>query len=87
MRLGRRPLQRALDSDFFAGLVRYPTPRLEHPCRKIVFYTRSNDQGWRSGDQSAHGSYKDSWTWFEAGLERFEEKRMCELAAAAAAAT
>ncbi|KAK9420897.1 hypothetical protein SUNI508_00988 [Seiridium unicorne] len=44
---------------------------LESPCRKIVFKIQSNDQGW-GGDGRNHGTYKASYTWFDAGLERFE---------------
>lgn len=46
---------------------------LENPCRKIVFKITSNDQGW-GGNHGERGSYKGSWTWFDAGLERFEAK-------------
>jgi hypothetical protein len=51
--------------------VEEPKPRLEHPCRKIVFNIHSNDQGW-GGDREDHGTYRKSWTWFDAGLERFD---------------
>lgn len=44
---------------------------LTNPCRKIVFYFRSNDQGW-GGNPADRGTYNGSWTWFDAGLERFE---------------
>ncbi|KAK1826905.1 hypothetical protein QBC39DRAFT_315943 [Podospora conica] len=45
-------------------------PILAHPCRKIVFTTRSRDQGW-GGSRADKGTYNHSWTWFEAGLERW----------------
>jgi hypothetical protein len=48
-----------------------PEPLLEHPCRKIVFTIRSHDQGW-GGENTDHGSYRSSWTWFDAGLEKFD---------------
>ncbi|KUI60836.1 hypothetical protein VP1G_08041 [Cytospora mali] len=48
-----------------------PTDTLEHPCRKIVFTIRSRDQGW-GGSPPDRGTYRGSWTWFEAGLERFD---------------
>lgn len=48
-----------------------PTDTLEYPCRKIVFTLRSRDQGW-GGSFSDRGSYRGSWTWFEAGKERFD---------------
>ncbi|POS72620.1 hypothetical protein DHEL01_v208984 [Diaporthe helianthi] len=49
-----------------------PTDILEHPCRKIVFTLRSRDQGW-GGQPQDRGSYRGSWTWFEAGKERFDK--------------
>ncbi|KAI0124688.1 hypothetical protein BJ170DRAFT_634669 [Xylariales sp. AK1849] len=50
-----------------------PMPTLEHPCRKIVFNIQSNDQGW-GGDHRDRGLFRHSWTWFDAGLERFDAK-------------
>lgn len=49
-----------------------PTDCLEHPCRKIVFTIQSRDQGW-GGSRQDRGTYRGSWTWFEAGLERFDK--------------
>lgn len=49
-----------------------PTDTLEHPCRKIVFILVSRDQGW-GGQSQDRGSYRGSWTWFEAGKERFDK--------------
>lgn len=49
-----------------------PTDTLEHPCRKIVFTLRSRDQGW-GGQPQDKGGYRGSWTWFEAGKERFDK--------------
>lgn len=43
---------------------------LENPCRKIVFKIQSNDQGW-GGNLGERGTFNGSWTWFDAGLERF----------------
>lgn len=48
-------------------------PILAHPCRKVVFTIRSRDQGW-GGLYPDHGTYHNSWTWFEAGLERWCRK-------------
>lgn len=48
-----------------------PVTLIEHPCRKIVFTIRSRDQGWGGGPTN-HNTYKQSWTWFDAGLERFD---------------
>jgi len=50
-----------------------PIPLLEHPCRKIVFTIKSRDQGW-GGDGRDRGTYHGSWTWFEAGLERWTQE-------------
>lgn len=44
---------------------------LENPCRKIVYKITANDQGW-GGNREDKGSFRGSWTWFDAGLERFE---------------
>ncbi|KAI5867474.1 hypothetical protein GGS23DRAFT_548537 [Durotheca rogersii] len=46
-----------------------PVSTLEHPFRKVVFRIISHDQGF-GGDQSCHGTYRQSYTWFDAGLER-----------------
>lgn len=43
---------------------------LARPCRRIVFTIRSSDQGW-GGDHADHDTYNHSWTWFEAGVERW----------------
>ncbi len=43
---------------------------LAQPCRRIVFTTKSHDQGW-GGNPADGGTYNGSWTWFEAGLERW----------------
>jgi hypothetical protein len=53
--------------------MKYPTPLVTHPCRKIVFTIRSRDQGW-GGSRGDHYTYHGSWTWFEAGLERWTKK-------------
>ncbi|RYP40585.1 hypothetical protein DL767_001585 [Monosporascus sp. MG133] len=48
-----------------------PVPSLEHPVRKVVFDIVSRDQGW-GGERESHGTYNHSYTWFDAGLERFD---------------
>lgn len=48
-----------------------PTDTVLHPCRKIVFTITSRDQGWSNTARQDRGSYRGSYTWFEAGLERF----------------
>jgi hypothetical protein len=60
-------------ADAFQDLMGYPVPLVTHPCRKIVFTIRSRDQGW-GGDRQDHNTYHGSWTWFEAGLERWTKK-------------
>jgi hypothetical protein len=53
-------------------------PRLVNPVRKIVFTIRSRDQGWTSRQDSHENTFEGSWTWFEAGLEKFEEEKQCK---------
>ncbi|KAK1758671.1 hypothetical protein QBC47DRAFT_375442 [Echria macrotheca] len=54
----------------FQPLIGSKDPLLAHPCRKIVFTIVSRDQGW-GGAGEDHLTYRGSWTWFEAGLERW----------------
>ncbi|KAK7962459.1 uncharacterized protein PG986_003284 [Apiospora aurea] len=72
-----RQLEREFDSDRFQEFVEEPPPVPNHPVRKIVFNIRSSDQGW-GGNHSDHGTYRHSWTWFDAGLERFDAEAQCE---------
>lgn len=71
------PLKREHDPSFFAKLPRYPTPKLVSPVRKVVFTITSKDQGWGS-TRVNRGTYNDSWTWFEAGLEKFDADQECK---------
>lgn len=73
-----KPLPRKTDCDpsYFAKLAKYPTPRLLSPARKIVFKIKSRDQGW-GGQSIQRGTYQGSWTWSEAGLERFDSELTC----------
>jgi len=71
------PLSREHDPRFFANLVDYPTPPLARPVRKVVFSIKSRDQG-RGGIRRLAGTYQSTWTWFEAGLERFDADQECE---------
>ncbi|KAJ4413014.1 hypothetical protein N0V82_008602 [Gnomoniopsis sp. IMI 355080] len=48
-----------------------PTDTIQYPCRKIVFTITSHDQGWSNTARQDRGSYRGSYTWCEAGLERF----------------
>ncbi|CAI4211400.1 unnamed protein product [Parascedosporium putredinis] len=45
-------------------------PPLKNPVRKVVFTLKSRDQGWGGGP--SHGMYEGSYTWFEAGVEKFD---------------
>ncbi|KAL9112310.1 MAG: hypothetical protein Q9227_003428 [Pyrenula ochraceoflavens] len=40
-----------------------------HPVRKVEIQVTSRDQGW-SDHANHHGTYMNSWTWFEAGISR-----------------
>jgi hypothetical protein len=66
------PVEKEATPEYFSRLLVASMPTLEHPVRKIVFTIKSHDQGWAS--QQRH-TYKSSWTWFEAGLERFDAKQ------------
>lgn len=57
----------------FAKLADYPTPKLVNPVRKIVFTMRSHDQGWGGDADDPNKPFDSAWTWFEAGLERFDQ--------------
>ncbi|KAI6126379.1 hypothetical protein EDD16DRAFT_1825728 [Pisolithus croceorrhizus] len=37
-----------------------------HPCRLIVFELWSHDQGWSTNNPNDHGTYKGSYTWWDA---------------------
>ncbi|POR35469.1 Uncharacterized protein TPAR_04337 [Tolypocladium paradoxum] len=70
------PLTKEHEPRFFASLADYPTPRLARPARKVVFSIRAKDQGWAG---SVHReAYEGSFTWFEAGLERFDADQDCD---------
>lgn len=51
-------------------------PPLKHPVRKVVFTIKSRDQGW-GGGADTRGGYHGSYTWFEAGLEKFDTDAKC----------
>ncbi|KAI1203489.1 hypothetical protein F5X97DRAFT_283117 [Nemania serpens] len=67
---------RKLDEEYprkeLEGFVEGPLSTLEHPFRKIVFDIVSRDQGW-GGDIASHHTYQSSWTWFDAGIDRFDK--------------
>ncbi|KAJ4263461.1 hypothetical protein NW762_006280 [Fusarium torreyae] len=72
-----RPLNKEHDPSYFAKLPDYPTPKLLHPVRKVVFSIRSKDQGW-GGEPGNRHTYNGAWTWFEAGLEKFDADQECD---------
>lgn len=59
--------------DQFHDWIGSPVKAVEHPCRKIVFTITSRDQGWGGDRPEFRGTYQGSYTWFEAGLERFDK--------------
>jgi hypothetical protein len=74
-----QPLSKEHDPQYFAKLADYPAPVLASPVRKIVFTMVSRDQGW-GGTGNEPPPYGGSFTWFEAGLERFDADQTCKLA-------
>lgn len=70
------PLKLSDDGEYplsqFQEWIRSPTSAVQRPCRKIVFTIQSHDQGWAHNARNDRGTYRGSWTWFEAGLERFD---------------
>ncbi|KAI6118193.1 hypothetical protein F5141DRAFT_1000365, partial [Pisolithus sp. B1] len=40
-----------------------------HPCRRIVFELWSHDQGWSSNYPNDRGTYRGSYTWWDASVE------------------
>lgn len=79
MELQDRPAQALLlqsppTAKTLARMADYPLPKLQGPVRKVVFRATGRDQGYANNRTAAE--YEDSWTWFEAGLERFEASEM-----------
>ncbi|KAM3530864.1 hypothetical protein NHJ13051_001092 [Beauveria bassiana] len=68
-----KPLKSTVPANKLARMADYPLPKLQGPVRKVVFKFTSHDQGW-SGETG--GLYENSWTWFEAGLERLEDSEI-----------
>ncbi len=76
----------AYDDDFSSGATEEVKKRWqkesqirgEYPCRKIVFKIKSHDQGW-GGNREHKGTYKGSYTWFEAGKETVTVVRESQL--------
>lgn len=70
------PINREHEPSFFTEMAPFPTPSLANPVRKIVFNLRSRDQG-SGGHRANKGTFAGSWTWFDAGLERFDASKGC----------
>ncbi|KAI1408241.1 hypothetical protein F5Y13DRAFT_172908 [Hypoxylon sp. FL1857] len=71
-----KQLEREYTQSDLERLIEGPISTLEHPFRKVVFDIVSCDQGW-SSDRQNHGTYRGSFTWFDAGLERFDKDNNC----------
>ncbi|KAI2634958.1 hypothetical protein GGS26DRAFT_551947 [Hypomontagnella submonticulosa] len=71
-----KQLKREYPESKLQDLVEGPISTLEHPFRKVVFDITSRDQGW-SSHHNDHGTYRSSFTWFDAGLERFDMDNEC----------
>lgn len=72
-----RQLQEEYSKERLEDFMDEPKATILHPARKVVFNITSRDQGW-GGDHNDHGTYRSSWTWFDAGLERFDAKAQCD---------
>lgn len=72
-----QPLSKEHESKYFSKLANYPTPTIISPVRKVVFSIRSRDQGW-GGERENRHTFGGSWTWFDAGLERFDADQECD---------
>lgn len=62
-----------LDPKTLSDIVHYTIPFGQHPVRKVVFRLRCKDQGFAVPPEHPNKPYEDSHTWFEAGLERFQQ--------------
>ncbi|KAI1080092.1 hypothetical protein F5B20DRAFT_540748 [Whalleya microplaca] len=71
-----KPLEAEYPQSKLLDLIDGPVSTLEHPFRKVTFDIVSRDQGW-SGHGEDHGTYRKSYTWFDAGLERFDMNNQC----------
>ncbi|KAI0440027.1 hypothetical protein F4803DRAFT_529051 [Xylaria telfairii] len=67
-----RKLDKEYSPEELQSFVEGPVSSLEHPVRKIVFDIVGRDQGW-SHQVESHHTYRDSWTWFNAGIDRFDK--------------
>ena len=56
----------------------FSEPRLRFPARRIVWTIKSHDQGWSGEPADTKGTYHNSWTGFDAGVERFHPAKGSE---------
>ena len=68
-RENKRRRASAVFGDGGKGEDELPEPWSRHPARRVVFRLRSHDQGWSS--EQGRGTYANSWTGFDAGVERY----------------
>ncbi|KAI1379943.1 hypothetical protein F4677DRAFT_408083 [Hypoxylon crocopeplum] len=71
-----KQLEKEYPESKFETLMENTVSTLEYPFRKVVFDIVSCDQGY-SSHREDHGTYRNSWTWFDAGLERFDMNNKC----------
>ncbi|KAI1506045.1 hypothetical protein F5X99DRAFT_366963 [Biscogniauxia marginata] len=71
-----RPLQEEYSQSRLKDFATGPKDTLEHPARRIVFDITSHDQG-HGGVPEDRYTYHHSFTWFDAGLDRFDMKNEC----------
>ncbi|KAJ2985115.1 hypothetical protein NUW58_g5708 [Xylaria curta] len=67
-----RTLDEGYPQEELEAFMEGPPSTLEHPARKIVFDIVSRDQGWSHAVETHH-TFRESWTWFEAGIDRFDK--------------
>ncbi|KAI1324916.1 hypothetical protein F5Y16DRAFT_379622 [Xylariaceae sp. FL0255] len=66
-------LEMEYSEEEFRRLIDGPPSTFEHPFRKIEFDILSRDQGWGAVDPRDRNTYRHSWTWFDAGIDRFDK--------------
>ncbi|TGZ83836.1 hypothetical protein EX30DRAFT_393387 [Ascodesmis nigricans] len=64
-----------------AAVVSEPVPKGIRKIKKVEFWMRSGDQGWSGEDRRFQGTYRASYTWFEAAILRPKPStNVCNLA-------
>ncbi|KAI1337144.1 hypothetical protein F5Y15DRAFT_391551 [Xylariaceae sp. FL0016] len=67
-----RHLEEEYTREELEHLIEGPKSTLEHPIRKVVFQITSRDQG-HGGNHEDHNTFRHSFTWFDAGIDRFDK--------------